>query len=107
LSSHVAQPSHILQAFCSRKTSPIVQSLVPLQQGVLSPMWGFAGPQARVRPVYVYAWNPANSNSPSPVYNPTTAKDLKRTAARVSLYDLLLLREHFHPKKLRALCGSE
>jgi hypothetical protein len=48
-----------------------------------------------------------SSNSPSPVYNPTTAKDLKRTAARVSLYDLLLLHEHFHPKKLRALCGSK
>ncbi len=56
LSSHVAQPSHILQVFCSMKTCPIVQSPVPLQQAVLSPMWDFAGPQARVRPVYVYAW---------------------------------------------------
>jgi hypothetical protein len=43
--------------------------------------------------------------SPSPTCIPTTAKDLKRIAARVSRFSgPLLLVHHFHPNYLQPLC---
>jgi hypothetical protein len=44
-------------------------------------------------------------DSPSPIDNPTIAKDPKRIAANGSLSGLLLLSVHpFHPNLLPALC---
>jgi hypothetical protein len=84
-SSIVFSCCHVLQAFYSRKNCPIIEFLVALQPPLLPPMWGFAGPQARVlRASSSYAWNPAGHSSQ--VYNPTTAKNLKRIPAKVSLW---------------------
>jgi len=51
-------------------------------------MKGFVGPQARVRQASSYAWNPDILHSPSPAYNPTTARDRKRILAKASLDSL-------------------
>ncbi len=77
--------TYILKAFYSTKNCPIVECMVPWKLALLPPMGSFVGPQANVHHSYSYAWNKNTLHSPSPIYNPTIVKDLKRIDTKVSL----------------------